>query len=100
MDVTCVDQEEGKNSSLVRVQIATLLLDHHANIDARDKTGMTPLLSACCNTKRNLPLVKLLLQREADVNAMDDVEVSPIIACMRDAAVMKMLYQMSFLTKN
>jgi ankyrin repeat protein len=49
--------------------IATMLLDAGADIDARNKEGVTSVLAAAGG--KNVPLVELLLSRGADINARD-----------------------------
>lgn len=55
------------------VNVAELLLEHGANVDAREKTGKTILLKALSRPQRNLAsIVKFLLENGADVNARDN----------------------------
>jgi len=53
-----------------KVEIARLLLDHGATLDARNWTGDTPLMNAVRDSK--LAMVKFLIERGADVNARED----------------------------
>jgi ankyrin repeat protein len=58
-----------------RLKAAEFLLEHGANVDARDATSRTILLEVItrCYGHDNLPsMVKLLLKHGADVNARDD----------------------------
>jgi ankyrin repeat protein len=57
------------------VGVAQVLLDHGANIDARDAQGQTPLRRAV--NCRQVEVVQLLLQRGADVRAADRRGVTP-----------------------
>jgi ankyrin repeat protein len=50
--------------------VATLLLDHKADVNARCHSGMTPLHYAAFRGQK--AVVKLLLDNKADVNAKDD----------------------------
>ena len=55
------------------VKVAELLLQHGADVDAREKTGTTVLLKALSRPQRNLAgIVKFLLEHGADVNAQDN----------------------------
>lgn len=58
------------------LEMAELLLQHNANINAQTEFGWTPLHSAC---KWNHPdMVALLLQHDADVNALSDGSQTPL----------------------
>lgn len=58
------------------LEVAELLLQCKANINARTEFGWTPLHSAC---KWNHPeMVALLLQHNADVNALSDGSQTPL----------------------
>jgi truncated hemoglobin YjbI len=56
--------------------VAAALLDHGANIEARDGKGQTPLRRAV--NCRQLPVVQLLIQRGADPHAEDNRRVTPL----------------------
>jgi truncated hemoglobin YjbI len=56
--------------------VATALLDHGANIDARDSKGQTPLRRAV--NCRRLQLVQLLVRRGANPHAEDNRGVTPL----------------------
>jgi truncated hemoglobin YjbI len=56
--------------------VAAALLDHGANIEARDGKGQTPLRRAV--NCRQLPVVQLLIQRGANPNAQDNRRVTPL----------------------
>jgi ankyrin repeat protein len=61
------------------IEVAKLLLERGANIDARETTGMTILLKALSQPHPNLAdIVKFLLKHGADVNAQDDTLRSPL----------------------
>ncbi len=47
------------------------LLDNGADVDVRDRNGMTPLILAA--KKGRSQIVRLLLEKGADVNAQDEV---------------------------
>jgi len=53
-----------------KVEIARLLLDHGATLDARNWTGDTPLMNAVRDSR--LAMVKFLIERGANVNARED----------------------------
>jgi hypothetical protein len=57
-------------------EVAAALLDHGANIEARDAKGQTPLRRAV--NCRQLPVVQLLMQRGADPLAEDNRPVTPL----------------------
>jgi truncated hemoglobin YjbI len=56
--------------------VAAALLDHGANIEARDCKGQTPLRRAV--NCRQLPVVQLLMQRGANPHAADNHGVTPL----------------------
>jgi hemoglobin len=58
--------------------VAAALLDHGANIDARDSKGQTPLRRAV--NCRKIQLVELLVQRGANRHAEDNRAVTPLDA--------------------
>ena len=61
-------------------EIALALLDHGADVNARNADGQTPLhrVSLCPNKKTNSLLVQLMLERGADVNARDKDQETPL----------------------
>ncbi len=59
-------------------EVVKLLLEHGATLDARDIEGKTPLLHAC--TGPFVETVKLLIDKGADVNAIEATEAfSPLM---------------------
>jgi len=58
------------------VSVATALLDHGANVDARDSKGQTPLRRAV--NCRKLQLVQLFVRRGANPHAGDNRGVTPL----------------------
>jgi ankyrin repeat protein len=56
------------------VKVAQLLLEHGADVNVREATGMTMLLMAfsCCNVSHLHNALKFLLEHGANVNARDD----------------------------
>ena len=59
-----------------------LLLEHGAEVDARDDAGEIPLMSALNLEPENLEVtVKLLLEYGADVNIEDDLQYSALKIC-------------------
>ena len=61
------------------VEVAELLLEHGANVDARETTGETILLKVLTQPDHNLVRkVTFLLEHGADVNARDDNLRSPL----------------------
>ncbi|MEO8596196.1 MAG: ankyrin repeat domain-containing protein [Candidatus Solibacter sp.] len=73
-----------------QTEIADLLLAKGAHVDARDKSGATPLHQAAL--KGNLAFATLLLQHGADVNARDADGATPLhnaaVAGQRDMAAL------------
>jgi ankyrin repeat protein len=58
-------------------EVAQLLLDHGADVHARDKSGNTPLhLAATCG---HLEVVRKLLKLNAEVNSRDDEGSTPLL---------------------
>ena len=63
------------------IEVAKLLLEHGANVDARNTTGETILLKVLSGPwpRRNLAnIVRLLLEYGADVNARDGTLKTPL----------------------
>ncbi|NXU48093.1 ASB18 protein, partial [Turnix velox] len=71
------------------LQFCRLLASHGADMDARDGTRRSPLHKAC--GAANARLVAFLLQRGADVNAIDYNGVSPLGCALQSAALKKEL---------
>jgi ankyrin repeat protein len=59
------------------VHRVTVLLDYGASLDDRERYGLTALHYAVRGGK--LPLIRLLLERGADVDAMDDDGLTPLL---------------------
>ena len=57
--------------------MAQLLLTDKAEVNARDKSGYTPLHWAVLHNQTEL--VKLLLSNKADVNAATDIGITPLL---------------------
>ena len=51
-------------------QLVRILLEHHANVDARDQQCWTPLMGAAING--HLACARVLLESKADVDALED----------------------------
>lgn len=68
------------------LQLCRLLVVHGAKLDARDELQRSPLHEAC--GAANNVLVKFLLRRGADVNAIDYNGISPL-GCVLQAAAFK-----------
>lgn len=66
------------------LQLCRLLAAHGADIDARDETWRNPLHKAC--GAANASLARFLLQRRADVNAIDYNGISPLGCALQSAA--------------
>lgn len=65
-------------------ELAKVLLSAGADINARDKFGMTPLHAMCMTN--SLKLIKLLIREGADLGAEDQFGRTPLIALDPDAA--------------
>lgn len=68
-NVRAAELDSGKNAlmrGVYRTEIASVLLDHGLNVNARDRSGRTALMH-CQNPK----IAALLIARGADVNARD-----------------------------
>ncbi|XP_063414462.1 uncharacterized protein LOC134696543 [Mytilus trossulus] len=64
-------------------EITTVLLNHHATFDIKDKGELTPLHLSCLEGQYNT--ASLLLKAGANVNALDKLERTPVYyACTRD----------------
>lgn len=61
-----------------KVEIARMLLDHGAKVDARDWTGNTPLMLAVQESR--LAMAQLLVERGANVNARTDAAREKFLA--------------------
>lgn len=60
-------------------EIATLLLENNANVNAEDKEGRTPLLIASkTDTPKSLQVAKLLLNHHADTELADNDHNTPL----------------------
>lgn len=66
------------------LQLFQLLLNHGADVEARDESWRRPLHRAC--GAANAELVRLLLRRGADANAIDYDGVSPLGWALQAAA--------------
>lgn len=74
--VVCCERKSGEK----KCALATLLLEHGADVNASDYEGNFPLIEACRQGHRTL--VVLLLSHKADVNKVDDKERNALlIAC-------------------
>src|SRR6201996_5865555 len=70
------EDNEGKPGAKVEPQVIRLLLEHGADVSARDDTHSTPLHLASSNG--NNDAVKLLIRHGADVNAQDERHMTPL----------------------
>ncbi len=55
--------------------VAVMLIEHGADLDARDKSSRTPLHNAACYSRRGAPV---LIQHGADIHAVDDHGGTPL----------------------
>lgn len=65
-----INQKKKKACAHGFLPAAQVLLEHGANINAKQNIGVTPLMQAV--RSRNLALVKFLLDKNADINVADD----------------------------
>ncbi len=75
------------------VEIAKILLDAGALIDARDIFGNTPLMRAISAFRNRDQMIRFLIQHGADRNASNDSGISPmsLIESMKDQNLMNLL---------
>lgn len=59
------------------VAIGKLLLDHNADLELRDKYGNTPLWTAVMNSRQELSIVKLLLDKGANLHNINGAGRTP-----------------------
>jgi len=53
-------------------QVVSILIEHHADVNAKDHKGRTALMHALDNKRYALQIAKILLDNGADVKAKDD----------------------------
>lgn len=76
------DIKEQKNNEYdevepkAKVEAVQVLLEHDADVTARDSTHSTPLHLA--SSKRSSKLARLLIEHGADINAMDGKLKTPL----------------------
>jgi len=63
-------------SEFGRIDVVRLLLDHNADVDARDNDGDTPLL--CAAVCGQLKVVQILLDRNVEINARSNDGSTPL----------------------
>ncbi|KAH0621734.1 hypothetical protein JD844_023349 [Phrynosoma platyrhinos] len=85
LSVACREAKNMENQESY-LQVCKLLLAYGADVNTVDEEIKTPLHKACRNT--NHGLVQLLLQRQADVNAIDYNGAYPM-SCVLQAAAFK-----------
>ncbi|CAH0055075.1 unnamed protein product [Clonostachys solani] len=86
-------QRMKKQTPAPDTQMARLLLDKGANLEAKDKNGRTPLLSAVSGAR--VDLINLLLAKGANIEAKNRCgDTSLFLAvCKRDKIITKLLLQ-------
>ena len=67
------ETEEMKNYLKQQLHIAKVLIEHGADVNAKNKYGWTPLFYTC-----DVDMAKLLVEHGADVNAKDNREDTPL----------------------
>ena len=70
------EDNEGKLDTKVKTRVVRVLLEHGADVSARDDTHSTPLHLA--SFKGNSEAIKLLIRHGADVNAQDERHMTPL----------------------
>jgi hypothetical protein len=81
LDIACVDG---------RTECARLLIEHKADVNAKDEGGPAALHNAADSEK--LGLVKLLVQHGADVNCIDEHGWTPLMNCLLNADIVMAHY--------
>lgn len=86
----CYGSEDVLDNS---VRIAQQLVDHGVEVDAIDDEGYTPLMMAA--NRNNLPLVKFLLSKGANVNAQDtdDANQNSVLMFAQDPEIVRYLLE-------
>jgi len=64
-----------------RLEVARLLLEHSADVNARDDDGWTPLHFAAYND--HVDVAELLLRHGADAGARDNEGLTPLDVALR-----------------
>ena len=66
------------------VRVAQMLIDRHADVNARNDRGLTPLHYASLVGKE--PMVRLLIEHGADVNARSETDWTPLLFAARGSS--------------
>ncbi|VDN97700.1 unnamed protein product [Rodentolepis nana] len=80
-----------------KAEFAKLLLDHGANVEARNKKGATSLWLAC--NGGHLEVVQKLIEKGADVNSQDHRKVSCLMAAFRRGHIKVVELLVKFVTQ-
>ncbi|MCW3055011.1 MAG: ankyrin-2-like [Chthonomonadales bacterium] len=74
-------------------QVASTLLQHGMDVNARGPGGRTPLMKALCPPNLHPDVVPIFLAHGADVNARDDFGTTPLLLAtlFTDVSTMKLL---------
>ena len=67
--------EDGEASRHGHLEVSRVLVDHGANVDARQRTHWTPMHLSARNG--HLGIVELLLKRSADIQALNNEGETP-----------------------
>ena len=81
---------------LGKTDFVQLLVDHGADVNAKDCFGMTSLHLAAM--RGNLNLMKILLEKDADVNATDEKGGTPIDVAVLNEQTYAVKYLKNFVT--
>lgn len=94
-DKILADQDARKDANDVEVvpynkTIASYLLEHGANIDAQDRAGLTPLMTAAISN--NMEMVQWLLSRGASLEYTPKYDMHPVVKMIENDQIEMLMY--------